>query len=399
MLHDRVLTEQAILPVPFSVARSGFVLCPEPPLTIGLDEASQLFSGDVSQSDPCVELSVRWGDLSAVRRDSSVFDSGGSWALRRGEGVSGDESSGDWIYDFYTPVFGPTPFRSARMKEDFSAGEIVLERGFYGTAIPDALGFPLAELLVTQRLAREGGVEFHGCGIRLEDGRGVLLVGHSGAGKTTTANLWSGLDRGASPASPPDPLSSIWRGGSESSPLHMGERGGASSAGVRPDITILSDDRIIVRTAADSSPLHTGERGGASSAGVRTGADASPGPAGPPSPASGEGSWAPAGVRFRLYGTPWHGEGRYAANEDARLSAIFVLEHAAKTEAIPISGADAVTALFARAFPPFYDPISVENVLATIDGIASGVPVFRFPFVPDATAVETVRRTVNGLES
>src|SRR5689334_8288608 len=80
LLHDRILTEQAILPVPFTVARSGFVLCPEPPLAIGLDEASRLFSSEAPDADSQVELSVRWGDLSHVRRGASCYDSGGSWA-------------------------------------------------------------------------------------------------------------------------------------------------------------------------------------------------------------------------------------------------------------------------------------------------------------------------------
>ena len=34
-------------------------------------------------------------------------------------------------------------------------------------------------------------MEVHGCGVITPDGRGLLLTGHSGAGKSTSARLWS----------------------------------------------------------------------------------------------------------------------------------------------------------------------------------------------------------------
>ena len=57
------------------------------------------------------------------------------------------------------------------------------------------------------RLSRGEGVEVHAVGISDEQGRGHLFLGHSGAGKSTTARLW--IDR--------------------------------------PGVRILSDDRIILR--------------------------------------------------------------------------------------------------------------------------------------------------------
>jgi hypothetical protein len=83
------------------------------------------------------------------------------------------------------------------------------------------LEFPLGELLFQHRFAREGGAEFHACGL-LVGGRTVLLCGVSGAGKTTTALLWRRR---------------------------------------RPAVTVLSDDRIIVamrgrRPWAHGTPWH-----------------------------------------------------------------------------------------------------------------------------------------------
>ena len=56
------------------------------------------------------------------------------------------------------------------------------------------LEYPLDELLWIHRLSMGDGVEVHGCGVITPDGRGLLLTGHSGAGKSTSARLWSQRD-------------------------------------------------------------------------------------------------------------------------------------------------------------------------------------------------------------
>lgn len=86
---------------------------------------------------------------------------------------------------------------------------------------PNALAYPLDQILWLHLLARHGGVLLHACGLALAD-HGILLAGHSGAGKSTCARLW----------------------------LREG------------DATLLNDDRVIVRSAADgtlclwSTPWH-----------------------------------------------------------------------------------------------------------------------------------------------
>ena len=56
------------------------------------------------------------------------------------------------------------------------------------------LEYPLDELLWIHRLSMGEGVEVHGCGVIAPDGRGLLLTGHSGAGKSTSSRLWSQHD-------------------------------------------------------------------------------------------------------------------------------------------------------------------------------------------------------------
>jgi hypothetical protein len=52
------------------------------------------------------------------------------------------------------------------------------------------LEYPIDELAIMHRLALGEGVEVHALGLADQDGRGYLFLGHSGAGKSTTARLW-----------------------------------------------------------------------------------------------------------------------------------------------------------------------------------------------------------------
>ncbi|MGV8042266.1 MAG: hypothetical protein AB2L07_20180 [Thermoanaerobaculaceae bacterium] len=142
---------------------------------------------------------MRWGDTSGPAGDA-VFTSGGLWQLvRAGERLR---------FDLVSPSFGAYPYVSATLATDFRTGEVVVHPGLAASGAPFyALQYPLDELLFTNLLARGRGIELHGCGLVDEAGNGLLFVGHSGAGKSTTAGLWV----------------------------------------QEPGVRILSDDRIIVR--------------------------------------------------------------------------------------------------------------------------------------------------------
>ncbi len=119
-----------------------------------------------------------------------------------------------------------------------------------------------------------------------------------------------------------------------------------------PDVQILSDDRIIVR---------------------------------------------PADGGFRMFGTPWHGEAGFAANAEASLAGVFILEHGGASFAEPLRPETAVATLLPRCFPPFEDRVGVERVLDSLSALAASVPCFRLPFTPDRSAVQAVRRAMAGV--
>jgi hypothetical protein len=91
-----------------------------------------------------------------------------------------------------------------------------------------------------------------------------------------------------------------------------------------------------------------------------------------------------------MYGTPWHGEGCFASPGKARLEKLFVLQHGGRNRITRMSHAAAAGELFARTFPPFHNPLGLQNVIEFLDRVVNTVPVYEFAFVPDAHAVQAV---------
>jgi hypothetical protein len=156
-----------------------------------------------------VSLQVAWADSLRVPSSTPLFHSGGLWSLFA-------EPSG-YRFSFLSPLLGMTPYKEAWLDAEFRSGRVLLSRRYFDTDRPVyPLEYPLDELLMIHRLSRGEGVEVHAVGISDENGRGHLFLGHSGAGKSTTARLW--IDR--------------------------------------PGVRILSDDRIILRAQDGQIWMH-----------------------------------------------------------------------------------------------------------------------------------------------
>lgn len=115
----------------------------------------------------------------------------------------------------------------------------------------------------------------------------------------------------------------------------------------RPDTLVLSDDRIILR-----------ERSG----------------------------------EIQMHGTPWHGDAGIAAQACCKLNRIFILEHGPQNEILALPHAAATAELFTRTFVPHYDPAGIDRTLRFLEKVVARIPISRFRFVPDATAVEAILR-------
>ena len=153
-----------------------------PSAKLRLHRDLDLFRGDTVRSD--IQIAIHWTASLDWCAGELVFDSGAVWKLFHEDTTK--------TFDFYSSVFGPSPYKRLRMDSDFRAGELILNRQVHEQESDSCpLEYPADELLITNYLAHHGlGVEVHGCGVVDTETGGHLFLGHSGAGKSTTARIW-----------------------------------------------------------------------------------------------------------------------------------------------------------------------------------------------------------------
>jgi hypothetical protein len=95
--------------------------------------------------------------------------------------------------------------------------------------------------------------------------------------------------------------------------------------------------------------------------------------------------------QFRVYGTPWRGQGGMALAEDAPLKMMFILKHALSNQAVRLSPAQAAAALLVRTFAPLWSSPAMDFTLQFLDELCQAVPCYELGFVPDQSAVEYIR--------
>jgi hypothetical protein len=150
-------------------------------LNLVLNPATARFA--VEPSSPDVRIEVVSGDVVDDVAGDLIFDSGGSWRLFR--------HRDGYLFQFFSSLFGPLPYKTVRWNAGFTSGEVWLNRAHFAAGAPvDPLEYPLDELLMINLLGHGRGLEVHGCGVIDRSGEAYLFVGQSGAGKTTMARLW-----------------------------------------------------------------------------------------------------------------------------------------------------------------------------------------------------------------
>lgn len=109
-----------------------------------------------------------------------LFDSGGVWRASR-------LADGSLLYEFRT---GGRVYKAVRVGPDRTRGVLYFPGTGRGRGPRSAVQYPLDELLFQHYWASRGWAEVHACGVS-DRGRMLLFAGQSGAGKTTTARLWT----------------------------------------------------------------------------------------------------------------------------------------------------------------------------------------------------------------
>ncbi len=287
------------------IARIGLeVRTADPAIRLVAEPAHVPFLTEASVED-CASVLLGPASGRAARRQpgKTLFDTGSVWRL--------EEVGEQRLLTFRSPIFGREPYLAVEFDREYTRGEgetlvggPVLSEGELHPFV-----YPFDEVVFLARLSRGRGVLVHACGLAL-GGRGVLFLGTSGAGKSTTARLWK-------------------------------ERGG---------VTILSDDRIVIRAEGDG---------------------------------------------YRIFGTPWHGEAGWETPASARLDAVFILDQAPRNRLQELAPSNAVAQVMVRAFPAMWDQQGLEFAVRFLARLAERVPVRRLQFLPDRTAVDCVLSTLD----
>jgi hypothetical protein len=164
---------------------AGLVLAaraPRPCRALALPAPLRRFAADRGEG---IRLEVT--EAPAPEPGPLLFESGGLWRVHR-HGTR-------LLYLFHEPRPGAPLERALQIDRGLRRGVLHIPGENWRQRAGFALGYPLDELLFQHRFALEDALELHACGL-VAGGRGVLLCGSSGAGKTTAARLWGRLRRG-----------------------------------------------------------------------------------------------------------------------------------------------------------------------------------------------------------
>jgi hypothetical protein len=94
---------------------------------------------------------------------------------------------------------------------------------------------------------------------------------------------------------------------------------------------------------------------------------------------------------FWMYGTPWHGDFREISPEGLVIKKIFFLRHGERNQAILHDGAEAVSMLLTRSFPPLWDKDGMTFTTGLCHHIVNKIPCYALSFAPDTKIVDFVR--------
>ena len=247
---------------------------------------------------------IRWEEarlLSPLPADEIIYDPKRIWRMFKGR------DGYDVVVDIdYRSRWNTRPPRARLYINDTWDRALLMERrAARSRSWSTILTFGPAELIVRTRIICRDGLVFHACGLD-DNGRGLLMAGRSGAGKSTQALLWD----------------------------------------QEPGVVVLNDDRVAVRLNADGA---------------------------------------------MIYGSPWSGIANIAQNHQAPLSAILLIEKAKTNELVPLSSAEAMPLLMARAFLPYWNPGLMATALGVLERLLARIPVYRFRCRPESSVIPLVR--------
>lgn len=97
---------------------------------------------------------------------------------------------------------------------------------------------------------------------------------------------------------------------------------------------------------------------------------------------------------YWIYGTPWHGEGRYSSPRAVRLERIFFLRHGREHSLKCVKGIDSVSRLLTCSFPPYWNRQGMEFSMELFTDLPPKVPCEELTFKPEISVLDFIKSMV-----
>ena len=178
----------------FAITIAGISIEVSSPLTsaeLGLNERLGPFFG--APRNPVARVSLRWeaSESAPTPRGEVIYDPGSMWKMYR------------WEQEYFAAITYEDSETAAQprgvLRANAAWDDLTLIEQHIGASWRSWLNVGAGELLVRTNILLNDGLLFHASGID-DNGRGLVFVGHSGAGKSTHAALWGQIP-GAIPMS------------------------------------------------------------------------------------------------------------------------------------------------------------------------------------------------------
>lgn len=98
---------------------------------------------------------------------------------------------------------------------------------------------------------------------------------------------------------------------------------------------------------------------------------------------------------FRVFGTPWPGEGGFAVNRGVPLGGIFFLARNSQNMIEEIPSLTTIENLLPVVSIPWYDPEPMSGILGFCDDLIAHIPSYMFHFMPDTGAVDMFEKFIS----
>jgi hypothetical protein len=96
--------------------------------------------------------------------------------------------------------------------------------------------------------------------------------------------------------------------------------------------------------------------------------------------------------QYWMYGTPWHGDARFASPAKVKLEKVFFIKHGQANSIKAVGGTLPVLQFLKASFPPFWDKKCIQFAITFFNDLTAAVPCRELSFVPDSKIVSFVNR-------